>query len=193
MKRTLLDEGTAKKFFDMLTERFGEPIGKVADMGPGVSDERGGNKSRPSKKTGEIDEDVTPGEVNAPTCEGCGAMMPMENDTCNQCGMMASGLDEGNISYASGTGPVDVNKTWTDDDGQVRGYCNLCGGKGKIASVKQHKTVMMTCTLCKGAKIVNKTSRKVDESENGGRHPGHAKSCTCPDCSRPGREEVRSR
>ena len=27
------------------------------------------------------------------------------------------------------------------------------------------------------------------ESEGGGRHPGHASSCTCPDCSRPERQD----
>lgn len=25
----------------------------------------------------------------------------------------------------------------------------------------------------------------IDEAESSGRHPGHASSCTCPDCSRP--------
>lgn len=125
--KSKLDEGTVKGIYKTLLERFGEPIGKVKDLGPGVADERGGRAHKGKKVDNcgwgaALDEDLTPGEVNSPTCQGCGAMMPMESDTCNQCGMMAP----------------------------------------------------------------------MDESENGGRHPGHAGSCTCPDCSRPGHGEDRS-
>lgn len=103
MKRRL-NEGHVKQIFAVLLERFGEPIGKATDTGPGVPDERGGHAHK-----GE-----DPGNYGwgGPTCNQCGSMMGLEEDVCSECGMMGEGIQ-------------------------------------------------------------------------GGRHPGHAASCTCPDCSRP--------
>lgn len=38
----------------------------------------------------------------------------------------------------------------------------------------------MKCSDCK--KQWSPPQNEIDESEAGGRHPGHADSCTCPDC-----------
>jgi hypothetical protein len=109
-----LNETALKAIADVLTERFGDPIGNMDGDGQGVPSS---NKKKDMGNRG----------FGAESC-GCGGMMEMDGECCSQCGMMQSDMEE---------------------------------------------------------------------SENGGRHPGHAASCTCPDCSRapvdekapPGREK----
>lgn len=50
--------------YEMLLERFGEPIGSYSGAMSGVRDERSQH------------------------CDQCGGMMPMEGVTCDSCGMM---------------------------------------------------------------------------------------------------------
>ncbi len=157
MKRRL-DEVTVKKIYTTLLERFGEPIGKTIPDREAIADERGGGPHKGKKQDN----------------RGFGSASLYEDDKLAEAGVSFTGWQE----------PADVNKTWTDENtGEVRGYCPLCKGRGKIDSVRQHKTVKMTCTYCKGAKIVTKQPRTTEGLE-GGRHYGHAASCTCADCSR---------
>ena len=113
MKR-LLDESTVKGIYEMLVERFGEPIGKVKDIGPGVADERGGHPHK-GEDPGNYGWGSSKLSEGAGVCPQCGGMMGLDEDVCTSCSMMSD----------------------------------------------------------------------MDESEGGGRHPGHDKACTCPDCSRP--------
>lgn len=114
MKNKLLTENVINEIYKTLTERFGVPIGKAEDVGPGVADEKQGHPVLGDTKVGnygwgaELDESTS-------CCEVCGGMMEIDGSSCSKCGMMQS---------------------------------------------------------------------SIDESENGGRHYGHASSCTCPDCSR---------
>lgn len=62
-----LDEANLKQIERTLAERFGDPIDGV----------------------------VLPQLVEASLCEGCGCMKELEEEeTCNQCGMMTTELDE---------------------------------------------------------------------------------------------------
>ena len=117
MKRGDLTQEALRKAYEVLLERFGEPIGDAVDAGPGVADERGGkpHKGKAPGNSGwgsQLQEDIGEGEVNNTVCQACGGMMTMQGDTCTQCGSMGA----------------------------------------------------------------------MEESERGGRHPGHTSSCTCPDC-----------
>jgi len=239
MKRTI-SEATVKKIYEMLAERFGEPIGDVKDLGPGVADERDGHLHRgtSSKNNGwgsELHEDKKhvdpkthkacpickgtgkvlnqrgkkmacvlckghgilrvaseqePENINETTCQGCGSMMPMEGVACDQCGMMPMSMDEADdldqmkMGIAGGYGDSggygsrgverceDCNRPLSP--GETHGGRNVCGNCAFNVTTDRHDLDMY-----------GGGSGTMDESEGGGRHPGHASSCTCPDCSRP--------
>jgi ribosomal protein L37E len=274
MKR-LLNEVAVKKIYATLLEKFGEPIGKAADRGQGVADERGGHSHKgpsmgnrgfgaaldeeekegmrtcPScKGTGRTDsvrqhrtlkmkcptckghglipkgpkvnEDLMPGEVNEPTCDQCGAMMPMESTSCNQCGMMAEHLVETYRTVRSGDPENDHGMSYEDwlsraeahakklfmtmprsemvawyNDAKAAWEANVSPHDYAADSGSMDEAVekMMDCPRCghtlypdrnpKCSQCGYTVKKKQHESEGGGRHPGHASSCTCPDCSRP--------
>lgn len=102
MKRRI-DEGTAKMISDMLLEKFGEPIGKAIDVGPGVADERNGHPERGEEEEGNHG-------FGAPCCDQCGGMMPMEGVTCSSCDMMSEHLNEARGQLSS----REVLTTWED-------------------------------------------------------------------------------
>lgn len=122
MDRTAKKHVTAKVMRALL-ERFGEPLDEAFSDGQGVP------SSAKKKDMGNRGFGARFDETSSAmptTCQQCGGMMGLDEDTCNSCGMMPySARDVG-----------------------------------------------------------------MDESEGGGRHPGHSSSCTCPDCSRPKGEKV---
>jgi len=99
-----LSESTIHQLRTLLSEKFGDPIGKMDGDGEGVPDERGEQEDMGNRGFG------------ADLCSECRGMLDIDEITCTQCG-------------------------------------------------------------------------KMSESENGGRHHGHASSCTCPDCRRSHDEE----
>lgn len=91
MKKAHVD---IQRVYQIVLERFGEPIGKAKDAGEGVADERDGHprKGVSLKNRGfgaGLDE-----ALSAPMCQSCGAMMGMDESTCDECGYMAPGMDE---------------------------------------------------------------------------------------------------
>lgn len=154
--RRRLSEQAVTQIMQTLLEKFGEPIGQVPGDHQAVPSSHHKGKSMGNRGFGDkLKEDTKAGEVNVPTCDECGAMMPLESDSCNQCGAMSTHMDE-------------AVETMMD--------CPRCGHT--IYPNQNPK-----CRKC--GKVVKAPKRAVDESESGGRHPGHAASCTCPDCSRP--------
>lgn len=157
MKRKL-DEGTAQRIFQTLVERFGEPIGKT-ETGEGVTDERSGHPvtgdDQGNHGWGSKLENGEMKTVRAcPSCKGRGKVN-------NQRGNPMKCPTCNGRGVIKNTDPNVVN--------EAESTCNECGGMMQMDEA--------VCSQC------GKMS-KMEESENGGRHPGHASSCTCPDCSR---------
>jgi hypothetical protein len=218
MKR-LLSEAAVQKIYDTLIERFGEPIGKSKDAGPGVADERTGEP-----KKGEDPSNYGWGSAklseSAMTCSQCGGMMGLDEETCTQCGMMTeSGAYD--VPWKCKLGKHDwgppvkfrlrheskpnAKKPWAHMCDATRKFCKSCGKNGDIIStckgvigkvddrplsdgMKMDDIDVDTnrdYTFDRGTNRISDKFRGVHESEGGGRHPGHASSCTCPDCSRP--------
>jgi hypothetical protein len=82
-----LDESTIEQIQKMLSERFGDPIGKMDSDGQGVP------SSRKKKNMGNRGLGA---KFEAQICQNCGHMADDidEADTCSQCGMMRTDLDE---------------------------------------------------------------------------------------------------
>ena len=191
MKR-MLDEGTVRKIYAILLEKFGEPIGKAKNVGPGIADERGGRSHKGKSKEsdncgwGADFESVNEGV----TCDECGAMMPMEGDACDQCGMMApmdedDSLDQMKLGVTMGGGGTDYASRHSAKN------CDDCHRALKPTGVRNGSGVCAACKTDTAPKRdLNLYRGPVKESEDGGRHPGHASSCTCPDCSRPEDDEL---
>lgn len=74
------------RIYETILERFGEPIGKADDAGEGVADERHGK--------GKKGEEMGNRGFGAAFCEGCEAMLVLEADVCQKCGMMHAEMDE---------------------------------------------------------------------------------------------------
>ena len=77
MKRGDLTQEALRKAYEVLLERFGEPIGDAVDAGPGVADERGGkpHKGKAPGNSGwgsQLQEDIGEGEVNNTVCQPAG-------------------------------------------------------------------------------------------------------------------------
>lgn len=157
MKRSL-DEGTVNAIFKTLFERFGEPIGKAVDIGPGVPDE---SDSKLHKGT-DSENNGFGTKFESSICESCGCMAPqmVQQDTCESCGMMDEGLPLDAIEASKKNIDPKDPRTTKDALGNVTGTW-----KGKMEP-----------------KSTKPKEKKVSESEMGGKHPGHASSCTCPDC-----------
>jgi hypothetical protein len=158
-----LSEAVVTKIHQTLNERFGEPIGDVKDIGPGVANERGGkpHKGEDPGNSGWGSAQVT---ESAMTCNQCGGMMGMDEAVCSGCGMMGESLSR----------PKQLTEK----------MCRTCHGMGSIEvwDDEQNMQVEQTCPACGGEGFDDYDD--LDESENGGRHYGHAASCTCADCSR---------
>lgn len=82
-----------KRLHRTLLEKFGEPIGDT-HTGPGVSDER------------HCEDDMD--EVR--TCESCGAMLEVDDDVCNECGMMPLVIGEDDMNQVAPPGMEKVVK-----------------------------------------------------------------------------------
>ena len=84
-----------------LLEVFGEPIGKTdaADDLEGVRDERGkrGHVKPPSNRNWGAKFEG----ASMSTCDQCGGMMGLDEDTCTSCGSMKLGLEEDQLHQAS--------------------------------------------------------------------------------------------
>jgi hypothetical protein len=113
MKRRL-DENTVKRIYRALVERFGEPIGKAVDAGPGVADERGGHPHK-----GKDPGNYGWGE-SSDCCNQCGGMMELDEDCCSKCGMMDQGEAGGrHLGHAAGcTCPDCARPEYTDRLGE---------------------------------------------------------------------------
>ncbi len=168
--KSRLDEGTVKKIYTTLLERFGEPIGKTIPDREAIADERGG-KPHKGEEPGNRGFGSAKLYEGMSTCDQCGGAMGMDEVVCNQCGMMSGmggGMDEAEGAEPPAPPPEPEKKTHR--------ACPSCRGRGKVDTSKGTR---MVCPHCKGRCII-----KVTEGLEGGRHYGHAASCTCPDCSR---------
>lgn len=198
MKR-MLNEATVTKIYKTLLEKFGEPIGKAADLGPGVADERGGHSHRGKGKEPENNgwgadfEHSNPVSVNEAAsviCDECGAMLPMEGGECHKCGMIPGSMPIANVNEDDEMNQAKLGITSSGTWGIDMGKRDRCEDCDKPLSPEEAKNPYRVCDDC----MINVEPERRDlnmyrgsfhEAGAGGRHPGHASSCTCPDCSRP--------
>jgi hypothetical protein len=68
-------------------------------------------------------------------------------------------------------GEASNNRGWCQSIDESTNTCSRCGDTLEMDEV--------TCSSCGETQEIGVD---IDESERGGRHPGHASSCTCPDC-----------
>jgi hypothetical protein len=213
--KSKLDEGTVTAIRRMLMEKFGEPIGKAKDIGSGVADERGGHSHRGEDPGNHgwganLICDQCGGMMGLDeVCSSCGMMDEgAKYDVPWSCKLghhLWGPAAKFRLRHES---KPNIKQPWAHMCDATRKFCKRCGKNGDIISTCKGVISKVDDRPIAGdikmSDIDVDTNRDynfgrglggmgysdVHESEGGGRHPGHASSCTCPDCSRPKIDEL---
>jgi hypothetical protein len=106
-----LSEAVAQRIMQHLLEKFGEPIGKALDAGPGVADERGGH----------------PHKGEDPGNHGFGS--DLAEALCQHCGMMHDDMDtSGSCCENEMCSELDLDEAKAKNSANIGGErCKNCG------------------------------------------------------------------